>query len=214
MSTFKLIIEVSKHDRENALHGKNLVITKSSSSSDKGNTSWVSTRPFGTTSISWEAKYGVYASRTDLKDGFTIDKLSSKPGVGDSKGIQEQMEYIFTDDATFNDGQKTLEPGNYGAKNDWEEDESLTMGLMQEVSISGKKVMSPINAVTVPRGQILSSAPVEAISLFASSEYEEGAIISTVGTETFTYEYQDGVKTVTCHYDNAMGYFVEGPYSA
>ncbi len=72
MTIFKLIFQVSPQDRGGALKGQKLILTKYSQDGS-GNTSWVATRPFGVTTISWEQKYGVYTSTTEIKEGATIN---------------------------------------------------------------------------------------------------------------------------------------------
>ncbi len=211
MAIFKLIIQVSKEDREGALKGQKLILTKASQDGD-GNTSWVATKPFGVTTITWEQNYGVYASTTEIKNGATISRLSSKPGIGDSGAAQNKMLYNFTDDATFVDGPLSLPNNNYGAKNSYSELDFLTMGVMQEANVNGKKVMNPINALTVPRGQNYQSEPIEKVTLFASKTIGSETIISTISTDTFEAVYRDGKQEITCHYDNTQGKFVAGPY--
>ncbi|WP_375560889.1 hypothetical protein ACE193_24855 [Bernardetia sp. OM2101] len=211
MAIFKLIVQVSPQDREGALKGQKLILTKASQDGS-GNTSWVATRPFGVTTISWEQKYGVYASTTEIKEGATINRLSSKPGIGDSGDAKNKMLYNFTDDAIFVEGALSLPNNNYGSKNSYSDLEFLTMGVMQQADVNGTKVMNPINALTVPRGQNYQSEPIEKVTLFASKTIGSETIISKIGTETFDAVYRDGKTEIICHYDNNVGKFVEGPY--
>ena len=211
MAIFKLIVQVSPQDREGALKGQKLILTKASQDGS-GNTSWVATKPFGVTTISWEQKYGVYASTTEIKEGATINRLSSKPGIGDSGDAKNKMLYNFTDDAVFVEGELSLSNNNYGSKNSYSDLQFLTMGVMQQADVNGTKVMNPINALTVPRGQNYQSEPIEKVTLFASKTIGSETIISTISTDTFDAVYRDGKTEITCHYDNNLGKFIEGPY--
>ncbi|WP_128895145.1 hypothetical protein [Longirhabdus pacifica] len=202
MPNYKLSVFFDDKDLERICCAKQKVVLIKQSG--KGSPlAWVTFDPFELTEITWEDKYGVYASASATQNGATISKHSSKDAIS---------EYCYTFSCgrftqNFGKGKgpfpETVIPADgYGVYNQSGRD--LTFGLYQDVSVNGASYpKSPINAVKVLNEDVDTFSPLEEVQIFLQSNIQQGLVLSDLTSQRTTLEFGNGTDSIGVKFDGA-----------
>lgn len=203
MTSYSLTLKFSQSDA-NAINaaGQKVVLVKSVTGGGS-QTAWVTFTPFQNNVVTWTEQYGIYASTSSVQAGATIIQSSSVDLA------QTGVEYPFKNN-TFQSATVptswTVSATQYATEND--NGGTFTFGLQQSASLNGAPVTpSPLNAVTVLNGQHAIFQPHETITVFLQSDVDNGAVISTVSSNSTTIDLTT-TTSQTATYNAATGTFV------
>jgi hypothetical protein len=165
---------------------------------------WIAFDPFMNNTVSWTDTYALYASKSIVEAGATIDRLD------DIEAAQQKV-YAFSQGA-FAEGQKSsdLSAGQYKVINDYASEDWLTFGMAQHVQVNGTAYPNhPINAVVVPREHTAVFTPYEKVKVSLRAHMRNSLVVSDVSNEGLTLTYGGGVTEHTIRYESTSGKFVK-----
>lgn len=164
---------------------------------------WIAFDPFMNNTVEWTDDYALYASKSIVESGATIERLA------DITASQQKV-YAFQNGA-FAEGQKSpeLSPGQYQVDNNYTQEDWLTFGLAQHVQVNGTALPNrPINAVVVPRDHSAVFTPYEKIKVMLRASMRNSLVVSDVASNAITLTYGGGVTEHTIRYEASGGKFV------
>ncbi len=202
MAAYNLTIQLSNEDVHtiNAAQQK-IVIVKQVGGSSGSPVAWVTFSPFENNLVSWEEKYGVYASTTQVQAGATIQKTSA---------VNPAKPELFYPFETGSFGFPTGNAGrnNYGVENEYSQ--QFTFGMAQSVTANGSKYdAAPLNAVPVLSNEQATFTPIEIVSVFLHAQFNNGVIISNITSKALDVDLTSE-PSVTIHYSSSQGEFIMG----
>ena len=141
---------------------------------------WTAFQPLEENSVTWSENYYIYATTTPIMAGATIVQTSMTPAP-----VQTGWTY------TFINGQFT---GAQGGMSDAfnminQQGNMFNFGLSQQAVINNVPTMAPLNAIPVLNNQLASFTPVQTISVFLSTSYNGGTVLSQVPYNALTFSF-------------------------
>jgi hypothetical protein len=200
MSTYKLTINLETQDvKDINVAQQRITMVKKVGGSSGSKVAWVSFNPFEHNEVTWDAKYGIYASSTTVQNGSEIYKTSAvNPAIC-------ELSYPF-ENGTFSAPVSGDTPNAYGIKNQYSQ--QFTFGLAQSVTANGCKFdASPLNAVPVLSMQTSTFTPIEKIEVFLHSNFNNGVVISDITSKALELDFTND-QNITIRYDKTVGQFV------
>lgn len=198
---YQLNIDFTPADLQTILAaGEQVVITKQTGGSN-GNVAWIAFSPLGSNTVTWTDTYTMYASRSTLQGGATINMLS-------------QAAALETESLPFNGGFLAADPtiklsaDQYGVENQYNTTPYMVFGLAQSANVSGSAFpASPINATVVPANQSVIFSPLDVIQVFVAANIDNGMVLSNVSSASLTLTFGNGVIEQTVAYNATIGGF-------
>lgn len=139
---------------------------------------WQSLRPNKTLVMTWEEKYGIYASESKVSAGATIESFSSTEGDAvKGKGYTLRPSGVFVGP----EGEKS--PGSYFAKNAYSlENQSLIMGLYQTAELGNGTPLpgNPVSFATVPHAGEAIMTPFTTLYVWIQSSVRSSTVVTEV----------------------------------
>ena len=201
---YQLNIDFSQADLATVLAAQELVtITKQTGGGSGPSVAWVAFSPLQANSVTWQDQYTMYASRTALQGGATINMMSQATAL-------ETKSLPFGNTGSFGnpDPAVTLPSDSYGLENQYGTTPYLVFGLAQEANISGTAFpASPINATIVPANQSAVFQPLDIVQVFVQANVDNGMVLSQVAGQALTLTFGAGVNEITILYNAATGGF-------
>lgn len=206
MSSYQLNVDFDNADLSviNAA-GELVTITKQTTGTSGPSVAWVAFSPLSANSVSWQDQYTVYASRTTLQSGATINMMSQASAL-------ETQSLPFSSAGLFGapDPSITLPLDSYGLRNKYTTTPSLVFGLAQAANVTGTAFpASPINANIVPQNQSAVFQPLDIINVFVQANTNNGMVLSQVSGQTLTLTFGAGVNEITIKYNPQTGGFYQ-----
>ncbi|NYZ12810.1 hypothetical protein HL658_09625 [Azospirillum sp. RWY-5-1] len=205
MKSYSLILNFP-HAAVDAINraGQKVVLVKSVTGGG-GRTAWVTFAPFQQNVVIWSGQYGIYASTSQIETGAMITQCSIVDPA--QTGVEYPFQHNTFQSAAVPDTW-TVSPTQYATGN--ENGGALTFGLRQAASVNGTRVITgPVNAVSVLPGQHAIFQPHERICVFVESNVDNGAVVSTVSSNSTTIDLTT-TTSQTATYNAATGTFVVG----
>eukprot|EP01132_Coremiostelium_polycephalum_P005733 gene5733-7130_t len=184
---------------ENLEQSKQRVCVVKSVNIDSDDIVWFSFKPFIENTITWNEVYGLYSSADPIVPGGVIRRMSW------IDNILMEKEYDFLEAGYFVLKGDINSPYSYKMVNLY--DTPLTFGLSLNATVNGTTIVSGINAVRVLNNNSAEFTPLDTISIYTSSQYDNGAIISRVSSEVLTLSFADAASRGV-HYDSTTNKFV------
>lgn len=174
------------------------------------NVRWQVFDPWESNDVSWEEKYGIYASPLDTyRSGATIRRLS-----GLEPPVQDGKTYKFQENNTFIQDEDPEHPdtGTYKILNESDEESYpvLTFGLTQEAIIHGKSSDNKfLNASLVMAHHQVLFTPITTVYVWLQADYTSGTVITSISSKATKVEYLGTCTTQSLIYDSSIGMFVQ-----
>ena len=203
MSNYRLNIDFSKGEDLDVIYkaGEKVILVKHTEGNADSQIAWVTFSPMKHNTVSWETDYAVYASTSEIQNGAQINMMS------DTKATPKVM-YNFEDGYFKNPVSSSMIGDNtYAINNNYKEQQLLTFGLAQGVSVNHKAFPNkPINAILVPFGQSAQMRPIEKIDVYLMRNIETSTVVSKIFTPVFTVTYDDETER-TIEFNAQTGFF-------
>ena len=203
MADYELKIEINPEDVQQINGAKQKVtITKEVSGGTSVPVAWVAFEPLSDNELTWEQKYGVYASTTEIQNGAKIVKGSAVNPA--TSGVYHPFEL----GAFSGPYGTTSRPNEYGIEN--RASDQLTFGLAQSVTANGNPFeANPLNAVPVLTRQTATFLAKEKLRVFLHGAFDNGVVISEVQGMGLEVDLTtDPIQTI--HYSKSKGGFLLG----
>jgi len=200
MFTINLSIDAAGVDTINA-NSQFVTLVKSvgSTKGDKTPVAWITVAPFETTKITWEEEYFIYATDTALQGGATIQLTSQT-----TEPAQEGFTYTFKNNVF---DQATGTGDTYNAVNESPSND-LSFGLAQPASINeALPSVAPLNVVKVLSNENVAFTPEETISIFLSSNTNNGSVLSEVTSGTIPFTLTSQTPTANIGFNDSNNTF-------
>jgi len=220
MSTYTLQLMINSTDLSTLLEaGENIILARAFSDS-ASNVAWVSFKPFGNNSISWEDQYGMYGA-------VTMSSGQINPQSTTLIDVASGMYYnfgpatpVFTGPYS---GPSAPGPGSFRVFNLLPPTAypSFVFGLTQNATVNGAAAAaSPTTAQVVPANQFATFTPLETVYVWLQSGVAAGAVVTvpplvglTAGltlqaTSRATKIQFTGASSLTYVYSSTAGAFV------
>jgi len=209
MSTFTLRTSFTNADLEGFYAtGTNIVVAKASGSSAP-NVAWIVYQPLITNMMTWEEKYGIYASTVDIKNGVILTQMSQSPFPAiDGKA------YILQHNCVFTPASEGGIPNSYCVLNDFDNLPRgyLTMGLFQDAILNGvTKTGSAVSATAVPYKGTAVMTPFTSVYLWSQTQVRSSMVVTNVTSRMTKVDFGGSVTEVSLQYDPSAGIFVPLP---
>lgn len=205
MPQYELTLKFDEQEL-NTIHraGQQVVLVKSvGATGSSTDVAWVAFSPFESNTVTWEEKYGIYASSVAIVDGAEIQKIS------DTDAPEEET-VTFMDSGVFSVPVRdsTLKKGEYCAINHYNTLTLLTFGMQQGVEVNSQSMpVKPINAVSVPKTDTAVFTPYEKVTAFLAAEIESSFIITKITSPSTVFTFGGGVDSIAATYNSSTGKF-------
>jgi hypothetical protein len=193
-----------------AAAGSNVVVAKPNAGGAP-NVAWVVYRPLLQNTMSWEEKYGIYASSTDLTQGGALLTQMSKT---DYPAIEARI-YPLNVAGFFGASSPGGSPGSFYAQNNYnnlDQKGYLTFGLYQDALVNGTKASgNAVSAAVVNYNFMAEMTPFTTIYLWMQSQVTSNSVLTTVTSPQTSVTFGGSVTDVSLQYDAKTGTFVPAP---
>jgi hypothetical protein len=203
MPAYQLNINFSQTDLASIrAAGKRVIITKQTYASSGPKVAWLAFLPQANNTVSWQDQYTMYASRSELQNGTTIQMMSQAPA-------QETKYLPFNSSGLFGAAAAATLPLNcYGVQNGYHSRSTLVFGLAQKATVNGAVFLdSPTNAGIVFQNQSESFSPLDALSILVHADVQNGMVISSMTSPELRVTFDAGSSEHTITYDATIGGF-------
>jgi len=205
-SSYSLKIELTPAQLENFYAaGSQIAIAKASAEGGSPNVVWQSLRPNKTLVMTWEEKYGIYATETLLKGGALIESLSTTDGDAlKGKG------YTLRPSGVFAGPEGERSPGSYFAKNLYSNaNESLGMGLFQKAELGSGSALpgNPVSYAMIPRAGEAVMTPFTTLYVWIQSSVQGGSVVTEVTNPQTSVKFGGTTTGVELVFNSTQGVF-------
>ena len=175
----------------------------------KPNVSWLSLKPFQSTTIEWTESYGLYVSHSEVKNGAEIVQQSTT-----DYPAQDGAFYSLLPTSNFSGpftGAGAPPPGSFQVANNMPVTDFpfLTFGLVQKASVNGTEGQAnPINAQVVPSLNSAIFTPLTEVQVWLQTSLLSGTVITQVFSSVADVTFGNDVFQKTLQYDPKIGGFV------
>ena len=186
--------------------GTNVVIAKPSLGSTP-NVAWQVFLPMQANTISWEEKYGIYASTSEVVNGAKLSQLSSVPiPAAINKLYTLESQAIITGPASGGS------PDSYSLINKWDVKPYVTVGLYQDATVNGTDIKdNALSAAGVPLNSTAVMTPYTVVYIWLQSQVLSNTVVTNVTSPMTELEFGGGVNTISVVYDPSTGNFISAP---
>ncbi|HET9627680.1 MAG TPA: hypothetical protein VFP84_40260 [Kofleriaceae bacterium] len=211
MPTFTLKTDFTQDDLTRFLaSGSNVVVAKPNAGGFP-NVAWVVYRPLISNTMTWDDKYGIYASNSDIINGAQLTQMSQTefPAV-DGKN------YVLNSAGFFGGPSSGGEPGSYSAVNQYNNLPKgyLTFGLFQNARINGQEVSgNAVSAAPVIYQSTAVMTPFTTVYLWIQSQVKSNTVVTNVTSPMTEVVFGGSVTTMSLEYDSTSGKFLTAPGS-
>jgi hypothetical protein len=176
-----------------AAYGRRIVLARPTGKGPP-NVAWLTFEPRARGTIVWDDQYGVFASRTGVRSGATVD-VASRVYPATARRV-----YTF-DGAIFAEArpEARVPPGHYDVWNAGPT--ATTFGLLQRASIDGVTLSTPLNAIVLPPDFTADFTPDERVFLWAQHRIETGAVLDDVPPNAALATFDNRNRVRTYRYD-------------
>lgn len=181
--------------------GTNIVVAKPTGGTVP-NVAWQVYKPMQANTLSWEEKYGIYASTSQIKNGARLSQLSSVP-----EAIQNKL-YTLESNSTISEPATGGAADSYALENKYSEKLSMTVGLFQNANVNGTEIKG--NAVSAAPVLLASTAimtPYTTVYIWLQSSVKSNTVVTTVTSPMTSLKFGGGVNTISIAYDSLTGKF-------
>lgn len=186
--------------------GTNVVIAKPSLGSTP-NVAWQVFRPMQANTVTWEEKYGIYASSSDVVNGARLTQLSSVP-------IPAAINKLYTlePQAIITGPGSGGSPDSYSLVNRWDVKPYVTVGLYQDATVNGTDIKdNALSAAGVPLNSTAVMTPYTVVYIWLQSQVLSNTVVTNVTSPMTELEFGGGVNTISVVYDPSTGHFIPAP---
>ncbi len=165
---------------------------------------WITFEAFGSVQITWEEIYFLYATTTELQGGATI-LLASQT----QHAAQLGFTYTFTKDNVFQVAQGSGDTYNVTNASPLQ---GLSFGLAQAATLSttnSSTGLVPVNSIQVLSNESVSFTPEETISIFLSSEANNGSVLSQVASDAISFTLTSQSPTANIGFSDSNNTFFQ-----
>lgn len=171
---------------------------------DEGNPNfvWTTFHPFEANNLTWKENYWFYASR-EQNQGV----INTKTNAQTTQIIQEDQLYALEKGEIFGP-QKGGSQGQFTLQNRLEGFPSMTIGLLQGVSVNGSEEIKAISANDVLYQSTISESPLNTIYIWVQSDLKSKLVENNVTSPKTKIAFGGAVTEVTVKYNPAEGNFL------
>lgn len=187
--------------------GTNIVVAKKGPCAAP-NVAWQVWRPLQHNTLSWQEKYGIYASGALYNNGIPLSTLAAVPA-----GAAVNRAYTLDGNAVISaPGAHTAAPftllNNYPGDNGY-----LTIGLHQDAVVNGTEVQgNAVSAALVLYQRTAILSPASGIYIWLQPGTAGNTVLTKVRSLMTLLEFREGQETMTLAYDTASGKFKPSRY--
>lgn len=206
MPTFTLNTTFTQADLTRFLSsGSNVVLAKPNGGGAP-NVAWIVYRPLIANRITWEEKYGIYASNSDVVNGAVLAQMSASEFPA-----RDGKLYTLNSAGFFGPPSSGGTNGSFSAVNAYNNLPKgyLTFGLFQDASVNGQ----------IATGNAVSAAPViynstavitsfTTIYLWIQSQVKSNTVVTNVTSPMTEVRFGGPITEVSLAYDAATGTFI------
>lgn len=206
MPTFALMTQFTKEDLQRFLaSGSNLVVAKPSGGGTP-NVAWIVFRPMVNNTMTWEDKYGIYASNSEIVNGARLDQMSKTEFPAMDGRI-----YALNPAGFFGPSSSGGISGTYSAVNNYNNLPKgyLTFGLFQNASINGAEATgNAVSAAPVIYNSQVDMTPFTTIYLWIQSQVTSNTVVTVVTSPMTEVTFGGNTRQASLAYNPNTGKFV------
>jgi hypothetical protein len=167
------------------------------------NVAWQAFQPMAANAISWEEKYGIYVSASEVVHG---SQLLQNAATGNA-----QADTLYTIEANgviTNNSQGGYKDA-YSLLNNYDDKPYMTVGLYQGATVNGLTI--PNNAVSATAILLKSTAvmtPGTALYIWILSQVDSNTVVTTITSPTTQLVFGDGISSISVVYNSRTGMFM------
>lgn len=206
MTTFRLSTAFTNDDLTR-LHasGSNVIVAKPNAGGIP-NVAWIVFRPLIGNTMTWEEKYGIYASNSDIINGAQLTQMSkTEYPAADGKS------YALTAAGFFGPPTTGGTPASYTAVNEYNNLPKgyLTFGLFQDAQVNGATATgNAVSAAPVIYNSTAVMTPFTTVYLWIQSQVKSNTVVTNVTSPMTEVIFGGTITDVSLAYDASSGKFV------
>ena len=191
---YTLVIEVDDASAGVLARAGACIIVAKPAANSPPNVAWLALNPTVRSVISWDETFGVYASQSPIRAGATIDVVSAVFPAEDGK-----VHAFENGGFRLPAAAARIPRGHYDVMN--EAPYPATFGLLQDASVDGRQVRSPLNAVVLPPTFTADFSDTAKVYVWSQTAIPAGTIVAEVPAEATVVTFALGEAVKRCRYD-------------
>ena len=198
--TYRLVLEIDA-DSSLALAGEDRrVVLAQPAGNAQPNVAWLALPPISLTTVEWTATRGLYAAEAALRNGAAIvARWLVHPAVDGTAYAFSGASFDMLRDAG------RIPRGHYDVVNDTPN--AVVFGLLQDATVNGKTVRSPVNAVVLPPAFRADFAVPARVYVWTQRAIATGCIAPAVPADAALVVFERALVAKRCVYERATGAF-------
>lgn len=206
MPTFQLNTKFTEADLERFYaSGSNVVVAKPTEGGQP-NVAWLVYRPLIANTVTWEEKYGIYASNAEIQNGARLTQMSQTEFPA-----QDGRRYTLQPAGAFGSSEPGGTAGSYTATNEYDNLPKglLTFGLFQDAEVNGASMDgNAVSAAPVPYRSTAVMTPYTTVYLWIQSQVQSNTVVTVVTSPMTQVTFGGSVAEISLAYDATTGTFV------
>ena len=156
--------------------------------------------------VSWNEKYNIYESRTELQDSAVIKQMAV------AQDVQEGFLYTFENNVFTGSKDSSIKPYYGVLNNSGVNDLNQIFGLAQAATVQNTQMSaSPLSASIVFNQETLTIDALESVSVYLSSYEDNGTVISHVQSNACVVLLDNNTPTANLGFNSDNNAFVLAP---